>query len=365
VPAAAQHPAPPFPSAAPAGLKLRRLEIENFKAIDKLVLDLPGPLMGDDPDVFVIGSKNGAGKTSILEACVLAYLGAFYPALFQAVVDNAAFLRDHLIRSDKPILRLRTTFADHPSLAPEVEGSFSLVLSRFSEAHSAQAPVVYPDLLTGQELELLVLEPFLGDSQYSLVLHDCIYFHCNRRVPRGHVLGISGSSSAVRQPDTLLHVGSRGWIKHELLRFLMAQAGLFEDIRSASVTETAAVLDDLFREFANVRLFKLRSVPDKAFAFDIRVHPLVGDESFSFDALSSGQKEMITTLFLIWQHTRERPGLVLIDEPELHLNAEWQVKFVRLLFKLAPWNQYIMATHSQFIFESVQEDRRLLIGPRG
>ncbi|MBZ5713603.1 AAA family ATPase [Nannocystis pusilla] len=57
--------------------------------------------------------------------------------------------------------------------------------------------------------------------------------------------------------------------------------------------------------------------------------------------------------------------MVLIDEPELHLNAEWQVKFVRLLFKLAPKNQYIFATHSEFIFRSVQEDRRILIGPQG
>lgn len=365
MPAAAHDTAQPIPSAVPAGLKLRRLEIENFKAIDKLVLDLPGPLMEDDPDVFVIGSKNGVGKTSILEACVLSVLGAFYPAQFQAVLNSETLsLRELLIRSDRHSLRLLTTFADLPSLAPGVEHKFPLDLPRSSEAHFSSAAVVYPDLLTDENLRRLVLEPLLGASHHPLVLHDCIYFHCNRRVAPGHIFGVA-DSSVYRHSDELLRVGSRGWIKHELLQFLMAQAGLFEDIRSASVVETATVLDELFREFATVRLSKLRTIPNKFFAFDVRVQPLAGGESFSFDALSSGQKEMITTLFLIWHHTHERPGLVLIDEPELHLNAEWQAKFIRLLFKLAPRNQYILATHSEFVFRSVQEDRRLLIGPQG
>jgi predicted ATPase len=152
-------------------------------------------------------------------------------------------------------------------------------------------------------------------------------------------------------------------VKGELLSFLLAKAGLFENVKMASVTESATVLDKLFRDFADAKLSGLRSEPNNA--FDGRVQPLAEGDTFSLDALSSGQKEMITTLFLTWHHTRDNPGLVLIDEPELHLNAEWQIKFVRLLFKLAPQNQYIFATHSEFVFRSVQEDRRILIGPQG
>jgi predicted ATP-binding protein involved in virulence len=72
---------------------------------------------------------------------------------------------------------------------------------------------------------------------------------------------------------------------------------------------------------------------------------------------------VIATLFLIWRNTAEQPGIVLIDEPELHLNAEWHGDFVEQLRKLAPRNQYILATHSEEIFRSVDESRRALLVP--
>ena len=49
------------------GAKLRRISIRNYKGIENVELKLPGPLMEGDPDIMVIGSQNGLGKTSILE----------------------------------------------------------------------------------------------------------------------------------------------------------------------------------------------------------------------------------------------------------------------------------------------------------
>jgi predicted ATP-dependent endonuclease of OLD family len=54
---------------------------------------------------------------------------------------------------------------------------------------------------------------------------------------------------------------------------------------------------------------------------------------------------------------------VLIDEPELYLNAEWHWSLIRNMCQLAPDNQYIIATHSQDVFEAVDEDRRILLVP--
>ena len=96
---------------------------------------------------------------------------------------------------------------------------------------------------------------------------------------------------------------------------------------------------------------------------DIRVKPINGRDSFSFDGLSSGQKEMIATLFLIWKNTKDQPSIVLIDEPELHLNAEWHGDFVRQLYQLAPYNQYVLATHSEEMFRSVDERHRAVLVP--
>ena len=57
-------------------VRLVRLEITNFKAIDRLEIDLPTPLTSMDPDVLVLGSRNGLGKTSVLEACAMLFVSS-------------------------------------------------------------------------------------------------------------------------------------------------------------------------------------------------------------------------------------------------------------------------------------------------
>ena len=46
-------------------------------------------------------------------------------------------------------------------------------------------------------------------------------------------------------------------------------------------------------------------------------------------------------------------GLVLIDEPELHLHVAWQKTFMTKIVKMFPNIQFIIATHSPFILNSV------------
>ncbi len=120
-------------------------------------------------------------------------------------------------------------------------------------------------------------------------------------------------------------------------------------------------LNGLIERYCGGCIENLRPMPDNK--VDIRIQPKNGGDSFSFDGLSSGQKEMIATLFLIWRNSQEYPSIVLIDEPELHLNAEWHVDFVDQLRKLAPVNQYILATHSEEIFRSVEESSRAILAP--
>ncbi len=56
------------------GLRLRRLIIENYKKLNQLEIDFPKPKMERDLDILILGSKNGGGKTSVLECCSLLIL---------------------------------------------------------------------------------------------------------------------------------------------------------------------------------------------------------------------------------------------------------------------------------------------------
>jgi len=80
-----------------------------------------------------------------------------------------------------------------------------------------------------------------------------------------------------------------------------------------------------------------------------------------FNDLSAGQREIISTLYTIWSFTKDTPSVVLIDEPELHLNAETQRQYVSWLAKLAPKNQYIVATNSEHIYDSVSREKQIML----
>jgi len=61
----------------PVNIKIRKLQIVDYKGIDKLELNFPRLKMSGDPDVVVMGSRNGLGKTSVLECCALLLIGLF------------------------------------------------------------------------------------------------------------------------------------------------------------------------------------------------------------------------------------------------------------------------------------------------
>lgn len=69
--------------------------------------------------------------------------------------------------------------------------------------------------------------------------------------------------------------------------------------------------------------------------------------SFSIDAASSGERELINFLFAIYA-LNVRDALVIIDEPELHLHPKWQRALLSVFAHLAKQtgNQFVLATHS-------------------
>ena len=51
----------------------------------------------------------------------------------------------------------------------------------------------------------------------------------------------------------------------------------------------------------------------------------------------------------------QTPGIVIIDELDLSLHPSWQKRIVRLLVEIFPKIQFICASHSPFIIQSLKE----------
>ncbi|PHD00277.1 hypothetical protein COF44_13695 [Bacillus toyonensis] len=68
------------------------------------------------------------------------------------------------------------------------------------------------------------------------------------------------------------------------------------------------------------------------------------------EKLSSGERHLLSFLTLFIIEGRDR-NILMIDEPEISLNLEWQGKLLKLLTTFVPGSQIIVATHSPAIAE--------------
>jgi predicted ATPase len=349
-------------------IRLSRLKISNYKKIDSLEIDFLPPLMQGDPDILVLGSKNGGGKTSVLECCSLLMLVGLFREQFtrRFRTDELLDIHNLLVRAGQETANIECTVEydnkewviylriNHQTglLEPFIKGNEGDILFGFNRKD-------YPEILD------YPLNSIFAFSSEPLIIPPLLHFNSYRKVQESNLeLGMMADDYP-RGYDTQRRSGIRNnpvsSFKLEILRSLMGQASLFEDTDKEQSQHVLSQLNNLIKRYCGGQIEHLRPLPDNK--VDIRIKPINGRESFSFDGLSSGQKEMIATLFLIWKNTKEQPSIVLIDEPELHLNAEWHGDFVRQLHQLAPHNQYILATHSEEMFRSVDERHRAVLVP--
>ena len=343
-------------------IKIRRISILNYKGIDKLELDFPSPRMPDEPDIVVLGSRNGLGKTSILECCSLVLLAL-------STQQDRFDLMDRFSSVNVPDLLIRAGAHFAEISGDLVLGTKPVTVHIRIDRHgivkisgdSTKEFMIENDLYEPSGDIAGFLQSVCGLNPNPVTEKLFLFFHSYRKVQEGNPeLGMMvDRSEPVRRLVRHRHNYPMSTFKLEILRSMMGQANLFELPEGAGEGESLEKLNELTKTYVGATIGKLRPTQDNTVDFRLKMEGL--DASFTFDGLSSGQKEIISTLFLIWHHTRKSPCVVFIDEPELHLNSQWHRNFIQRLTGLAPYNQYILATHSEDIMDSVDENQRILL----
>ncbi|QTA79278.1 AAA ATPase-like domain-containing protein [Desulfonema limicola] len=345
-------------------IKIRRLKVKNYKGFDKFEMDFPVPKLPGDPDIMVMGSKNGLGKTSVMECCSLLLIAL-------SIKENQFMIKDSYSMIDIPDLLIRAE-AKTSEISGEITiGEKNLTLTiridregivKIFRENTIHEILKTKDLYEPYSDTENLIKAICGLLPNPVIEKTFLLFHSYRKVQEGNpelgmMIGYPKRVGIIRQYSPNLAYMSE--FKLQILHALMNKANLFELKEDQKPDETIDKLNELVKYYAGGTISKLRPSADNT--VDIRISINDGQDSMTFDGLSSGQKEIISTLFMIWYHTRGNPSVVFIDEPELHLNAQWHRSFVNRLIKLAPDNQYIIATHSEDVMDSVEKDRRVLL----
>lgn len=81
-------------------------------------------------------------------------------------------------------------------------------------------------------------------------------------------------------------------------------------------------------------------------------------DQFSIESTSSGEKQIIYSLLNIYSVIRPN-SLVIIDEPEISLHPNWQMKYMKLLevmFCKYSNSHFLIATHSHFMVSDLKKE---------
>jgi predicted ATP-dependent endonuclease of OLD family len=79
-------------------------------------------------------------------------------------------------------------------------------------------------------------------------------------------------------------------------------------------------------------------------------------------ALSAGEKQMLS---FVCYNAFYRDSVIFIDEPELSLHVDWQRQLFPVLQKQQSSNQFVIATHSPFIYSKYPEKEISIDADRG
>ena len=312
---------------------IRSVKIENFRCIDKLELDFTDP-QGNPSDIVVIGGPNGCGKTAVLEAC------------YSLVQGNSP-----RIPESDPEIALRRLGSD----------SIRKGTGKYDISIAMQTP---KGILDRSHTSLSHSLPN-GHADAQV----CSIYISSRRVQR--LVGALSVSLGKTKKENYYPVMSSPESErlHELKQELL-DTKAYESMGGKLTNnyfryeQIVSPLNDMWKRFypQSKQSFSVEPVDENPnHGFDVF---LIGSNNSKVpvDMLSAGQLE-IFTLFGILALLKLVPAIVFIDEPELHLDPQWHAALLHELRRFLPQVQFIVATHSPRIAESVSSYQRFYLVP--
>ncbi|WP_110972692.1 AAA family ATPase [Pseudomonas huaxiensis] len=335
-------------------MNLTKLSLKNYRRFPELEIDF-------HPKLTVIAARNGQGKTSVLEAIVAAF-GPFVGAFDHGISK-------HIERTDARFIRVGEGF--------ENESQFPVVIN---------AQMITPDVqwqralqgpksrTTTKEAEPLAVwgrefQSMLRTSSDVVLPVICYYSSRRLWVSRNNLSNkpVLTESRTAGYEDCISVFSNFGqlqkWMEQATYAALQQQqqsgyenSNLSARLQGISTAVNEVLTEEGWSNFHYSLTFKKLSMS----------HPDHG--ALPLDLLSDGVRAMITLAadlalrcVRLNGHLKERapletPGIVLIDEVDLHLHPAWQQRVIASLSKAFPQVQFIVSTHSPQVLSTVRSE---------
>lgn len=294
-----------------------------------------------NPDVNILAGINGSGKTTILD-CIYGLIMRVMPSHYLGTVkkielffDNGENLTHEYIEDTIKNIEKKAKAGDFPctellSKLKENEGNDYKKIHSVafgtnyitSEDQKKKLDDIYGDINADvistfdNSLKLSEAVKKLSDDEVRTELDWDIYHLQNEYV--NYQLNISKRKDLLFEENDESRNKKFISLKYPQERFL-------------------EIIDDLFSETGK-----------KINRDSNQIEFLLNNREIKYFQLSSGEKQLIIILLTVLIQDN-KPSILFMDEPEISLHIEWQMKIIQYIRELNPNVQVIMATHSPAI----------------
>lgn len=338
---------------------LEKIHIENYKAIEKLDVDLK-------PGVNLIIGDNGAGKTSVLEGIAVA-LGGFFVNV--AGVSTKNIVKDDVRMSIKPMGDSSTTIEYYEPVSAgctlHVTEKQDFTWNRIKEEVSAthtkiddKNVCVWMKKLTNNSDTILPLISFQSAARAWRVRRGDFGTELKKKLDdrRCGYIGCLDSSMDVKSIQQ--------WcLKQEVVRSnkgTVREYEMFKNIVASFMKE--------INELTEVPSIYYSPQFTELVYKDNKTEMPISKLSAGYQSLLWMVMDLAYRVCMLNPELESRDqimGIVLIDEIDLHLHPKWQWNVIDALQKTFAGVQFIIATHSPIVISASKDANLILLDGNG